>query len=398
MKRKAGITIWMILVGLFLSIAGCGGADSGGNNTGGSYSITGKISDSTGAGLAVVTVALSGTSTASVPTDSAGNYTFTGLANGTYAIAPSKSGSTFAPLSKAVSVNNANLPGQDFAGTVASGSTYAISGKVSDSSSAGISGVTMTISGANTGSTVTDSSGNYSFAGTSSGSYTVTPAKSGNTFNPSSRAVTISSANSIGQDFAGSSTGGGGNTTSANYYPVAVGNKWTYSIAGTGASAGLTTTSEVTQTGNNTFTMKASQSNTTDYSTMDYVFANNTWAFSKVNSCGANGTVYTVTTYAPPMPILPSNTSLGTQETYTTSATSVSSAGQSSFTMSNTFTIVGSETVTVPAGTFNNALKVTNTNTFNTTMWFANGVGFIKSISTWSTGSQTVELTSYTIH
>jgi hypothetical protein len=64
--------------------------------------------------------------------------------------------------------------------------TYRISGQVTVSGS-GLSGVTMTLSGAQTGSTTTDGSGNYTFSGLApGGNYTVTPSRTGYTFCPAS--------------------------------------------------------------------------------------------------------------------------------------------------------------------------------------------------------------------
>ena len=65
---------------------------------------------------------------------------------------------------------------------------YSISGRVTDSGGNGISNVTINLTGGQTASVQTDSSGNYSFASIVSGeSYTVTPAKDGVRFNPANR-------------------------------------------------------------------------------------------------------------------------------------------------------------------------------------------------------------------
>ena len=93
--------------------------------------------------------------------------------------------------------------------TVTTGTTtYSISGTVSG---AVASGVTMTLSGAKTGTTTTASGGTYTFSGLANGSYTVTPSLSGYTFSPTSTAVTIASANKTGVNF--TSTANGGTTT-----------------------------------------------------------------------------------------------------------------------------------------------------------------------------------------
>jgi hypothetical protein len=76
------------------------------------WSISGTISPaSLGAGT---TVGLSGAATATVTADSSGNYSFSGLANGTYTVTPSRSGSTFDPTSQSVTVNGANATAINF--------------------------------------------------------------------------------------------------------------------------------------------------------------------------------------------------------------------------------------------------------------------------------------------
>jgi len=79
----------------------------------GSYSISGTITNSSGAGIGGVTVS-NGSTTAT--TNSSGSYTLTGLANATYTLTPSLSGYTFSPASRSVNVNGANVTGVDFTG------------------------------------------------------------------------------------------------------------------------------------------------------------------------------------------------------------------------------------------------------------------------------------------
>ena len=80
----------------------------------GSYSISGTITNSSGAGISGVTVS-NGSTTAT--TNSSGTYTLTGLANATYTLTPSLSGYTFSPASRSVTVNGNNVSGVDFTGT-----------------------------------------------------------------------------------------------------------------------------------------------------------------------------------------------------------------------------------------------------------------------------------------
>jgi hypothetical protein len=88
----------------------------------GSYGISGSIT-SGGAGLAGVTVSLSGSGSTAVTTDSNGNYSFTNAQNGSYTLTPSKSGYSFSPATQAVTVNSANVTGKNFTATASSSGT-----------------------------------------------------------------------------------------------------------------------------------------------------------------------------------------------------------------------------------------------------------------------------------
>jgi hypothetical protein len=88
--------------------------------------------------------------------------------------------------------------------------TYSISGTITLSGGAALSGVTVTLSGAGSGTTTTDGSGNYTFSGLSGGgsSYTVTPSGKGYTYSPTSIDVTVNNADVTGKDFTGQKKGG----------------------------------------------------------------------------------------------------------------------------------------------------------------------------------------------
>jgi hypothetical protein len=80
------------------------------------YTISGTIGPvSAGAGA---TVTLSGPAGATTTVDATGNYSFSGLANGVYTVTPSSSSATFAPISRQVTVNNGNVAGVGFTGTL----------------------------------------------------------------------------------------------------------------------------------------------------------------------------------------------------------------------------------------------------------------------------------------
>ncbi|MBX3712527.1 MAG: proprotein convertase P-domain-containing protein [Lysobacter sp.] len=92
--------------------------DGIGGSTTPTYTVSGAITTSAGAGISGVTVS-AGSATAT--TNSSGAYTLSGLSNGSYTLTPSLSGYTFSPASRSVTVNGANVTGQDFAGTGSGG-------------------------------------------------------------------------------------------------------------------------------------------------------------------------------------------------------------------------------------------------------------------------------------
>lgn len=82
--------------------------------TAATYSISGAIS---GAGGPGATVGLSGAATASTTADGSGNYSFSGLSNGSYTVTPSKTGYTFSPSSQGATVSGANVGSVNFSST-----------------------------------------------------------------------------------------------------------------------------------------------------------------------------------------------------------------------------------------------------------------------------------------
>jgi len=161
------------------------------------FGVSGTISPVAGGNGATVT--LSGAASAATTANSSGNFTFTGLANGTYAVTPSHAGYTFSPTSQNATVNGANITGLNFTATAQVGPTFSISGSISPT--AGGARATVLLSGAAGATTTTDGSGNYTFAGLAIGAYTVTPSDAGFTFTPASQNVTISTANVPGVNF-----------------------------------------------------------------------------------------------------------------------------------------------------------------------------------------------------
>jgi hypothetical protein len=122
-RPKVRIAIQSLLATVFLMplalIAGCSGLVSQSSSATTpppqTYSVSGTISPTTGGGGATVT--LSGAASATATANSSGAYTFTGLANGTYAVTPSNTGYTFSPMSQNKTVNGANVTGINFTAT-----------------------------------------------------------------------------------------------------------------------------------------------------------------------------------------------------------------------------------------------------------------------------------------
>ncbi|NNJ11527.1 hypothetical protein EKD04_014415 [Chloroflexales bacterium ZM16-3] len=158
------------------------------------YTISGRVTDSKGDGIADVSVS---NGTYSVTTGTDGRYTLINVQFGSYTLTPSKSGYTFSPQNLPVTVSS-NLSGQDFTATPI---TYTVSGRVTNGSGVGIAGVIIS---AGSKAVTTERNGSYTISDLAAGSYTLTPSKSGYTFSPASRSVTVSR-NLSGQDFVGAS-------------------------------------------------------------------------------------------------------------------------------------------------------------------------------------------------
>jgi N-acetylneuraminic acid mutarotase/surface antigen len=153
------------------------------------YRISGTVS---GAIVSGVTITLTGASSNSTTTDASGNYTFTGLANGSYTITASKTGYSFSPASINATVNYADVTGQNFTAT-ANSTGYTITGHV-NLDGAGMPGVTVTLTGAGSASTVTDAKGSYTFTNAANGSYVLNCSAAGYIFDPSPVSIEINGA------------------------------------------------------------------------------------------------------------------------------------------------------------------------------------------------------------
>jgi hypothetical protein len=93
---------------------------------------------------AVQLIALTPAPPQTVSADASGNYTFTNVSSGTYAVTPAKPGFAFSPVSQSVTVDGTDVTGVNFTATSLS-QTYSISGTISPASSG--SGTSVALSG-----------------------------------------------------------------------------------------------------------------------------------------------------------------------------------------------------------------------------------------------------------
>jgi hypothetical protein len=163
-----------------------------------SYSITGRVTDGSNAALPNVSVTRSGSATA-VLSNSAGYYTFTGLAPATYTITPAMTGLVFNPATRQATITNANVTGQNFIG----GQGYNVTGRVSNTNGTALPNVSIS-RGGGSASVLSNSAGYFTLTNVPPGNHILTPTLAGYGFTPASRNITMSGANLANQNFVGS--------------------------------------------------------------------------------------------------------------------------------------------------------------------------------------------------
>ena len=112
------VTVWMVS----LMLCACGGGGGGGGGASPTYSLSGTVKLYYGIALPGVTITLSGPSSSSIAqTDKNGNYSFTGLANGSYTVTPSLANYILTPTNKGATINGADEKVSNFIASTASG-------------------------------------------------------------------------------------------------------------------------------------------------------------------------------------------------------------------------------------------------------------------------------------
>ena len=160
-----------------------------------SHIVSGQVLDGGSVPVSGAEITLNdGVSLRAVFTESDGSYEFSQLPQGgNFTVSAAKPNFTMSPPSHTFNNLTSNQTA-NFVATPSAAAFYTISGQVTENS-AGLGGVTVTLSGSQAGLRTTDSNGNYSFTLAGAGDYTVTPAKLGFSFTPTSLTFNNLSAN-----------------------------------------------------------------------------------------------------------------------------------------------------------------------------------------------------------
>jgi hypothetical protein len=174
------------------------GSDQTANFTLITYQISGRVARADGSGVAGVILTLSGSESGVTTSDANGNYLLANLpAGGSYTVTPARASNTFAPSGRTLN----SLSSNQTANFTATLDKYTVGGRIT-LNGLGLEGVTVTLSGSQTGTATTDVNGDYKFSLTAEGDYTITPTKNHYTFAPESQRLNLLTGNRT-VDFAG---------------------------------------------------------------------------------------------------------------------------------------------------------------------------------------------------
>jgi hypothetical protein len=164
-----------------------GGNDAFITKLGMSFNISGQVLSNGVTPLSGAEVVLNdGGTLTSVFTESDGTYQFTRLREGgSFTVSASAPHFTMTPASQTFN-NLSSDQTLNFTANTSDSNFFSIDGQVTENG-VGLAGVTVTLSGSQSGLRTTDSNGNYSFTLIMNGNYTVTPSTLGFTFAPPSQ-------------------------------------------------------------------------------------------------------------------------------------------------------------------------------------------------------------------
>jgi Concanavalin A-like lectin/glucanases superfamily/Domain of unknown function (DUF1929)/Bacterial Ig domain len=112
------------------------------------WTLSGSIAPATAGNGALVT--LGGAASATTTADPTGAFSFSGLANGSYVVSPSKSGYAFTPSSQNVTINGANVSGVTFSGSATGNPGIQFVQKAVNGAESSVSSISTTFSLPNT--------------------------------------------------------------------------------------------------------------------------------------------------------------------------------------------------------------------------------------------------------
>src|SRR5205807_1999632 len=146
---------------------------------------TGQVKDDQGAPRSGVVVSLGGSQMVATGTDANGRYGFSNLpTSGVYTVSPSRTDYGF---DLAVTVTTPS--GDQTVNFVGSLNRYAITGQITRADGRGVAGVSVSLSGAQSGATTSDANGNYSFNGLPGGDYSVAVSRANYSFLPATLSI-----------------------------------------------------------------------------------------------------------------------------------------------------------------------------------------------------------------
>ncbi|MFA5859295.1 MAG: kelch repeat-containing protein, partial [Elusimicrobiota bacterium] len=165
------------------------------------YGVSGYVKDNSSNVLVGIQVTLSGDSSGSTYTDATG-YFFVYVSTNSYTITPSSTNWSFSPSSRNYSTLISSQTGQNFYGTYTGPVYYKVCGYVLDNSSSALTGMTVSLSGEISGTTLTDGNGYYELTVTTN-SFVVTVSSNNWRFLPVNRSYSLLSSTQTSQNVFG---------------------------------------------------------------------------------------------------------------------------------------------------------------------------------------------------